>query len=193
LTASGWQSTEGSLVGISFVVDRTNYRELPQLLAFCIANGIPQLVLPISRAHQTGDPLSYLDGAKREILSRGLHDIGRPHNVQLTIHDPFLWQVFYPDKPFPESGCQAANSMLYIAPDATVYPCPALPFKLGSLLDTTLAQISASQIKRNLRLKLLDSPEECRSCTELPQCLGGCRGRGYVLQGSCDAADPACR
>jgi GeoRSP system SPASM domain protein len=189
LATAGWA---GLPPGICFAVDDTNYLELPGLLSFCLDQGITQLVFPIFRA-TPGAPLSYPDARQREILTRELRLADRPASLRLTIHDPFLWKVFYPEKPFPEGGCQAANTMLYIAPDAAVYPCPALPYRLGVLGDSSLAEITASNAKRELRQTLLTPPAECRSCAALLQCSGGCRGRGYVGHACWEAADPACR
>jgi len=194
LAAAGWPWNIPTDIqqGISFPVNNTNCRELPELLSFCMEHGAQQLVFPIFRA-KPGSRLSYPDTRQREWLGREPRVASRPENLRLTIHDPFLWKVFYPERPFPDGGCQAGNTMLYIAPDASVYPCPSMPFRLGNLNESSLTEITAAPEKRRIRQQLLAAPAECATCAVLPQCLGGCRGRGYVRYASWDAADPACR
>jgi len=114
-------------------------------------------------------------------------------DMKLTIHDPFLWKVFYPKVEFPEGGCQAANSMIYISSEGDVYPCPSLPLKLGSFSKNALKEMMASSQKKKLREILAGPPEGCNDCAEVKQCAGGCRGRAYVLAGSPGFPDPSCR
>lgn len=194
LAAAGWfrSAPAGLRQGISFAVDGSNCRELPGLLAFCRDCDVQDLVFPILRAGQ-GDPPACPGARERAVLARELPSTASPVDLRLTIHDPFLWKVFYPERPFPEGGCQAANTMLYFAPDGGVYPCPALPYRLGTLGATTLAEITASSAKTQLRRTLGTPPQECLACADLSQCHGGCRGRGYLAHASWNEADPACR
>jgi GeoRSP system SPASM domain protein len=119
--------------------------------------------------------------------------VGGVNDLKLTIHDPFLWRAFNPSIPFPQGGCQAANTMIAISPDKGVYPCPTLPVRLGNLEDETLVEILASPQKKDFRRSLLSFPEACRSCAEVDICKGGCRGRTYVKHDSLDEIDEACQ
>ncbi|MBI5441511.1 MAG: SPASM domain-containing protein [Deltaproteobacteria bacterium] len=190
--ADWWRDVLDVPLGVSFRVGSDNWRELPELLSFCDAEGVSQVVFPIPRA-RGGAPESYPDASARELLALTLPVADQRPRVRLTIHDPFLWKVFYPERPFPEGGCQAANTMLYIAPDAAVHPCPALPHPLGRLGEDSLAEIFGGERKRAVRQRLGTPPAECRPCAALPHCLGGCRGRGYSHGSSWEVADPACR
>ena len=82
---------------------------------------------------------------------RSLEEIGGVVGLRLTIHDPFLWRAFNPGIPFPQGGCQAANTMIAISPDRGVYPCPTLPVRLGELDSLSLKQIIASPAKKEFR------------------------------------------
>ncbi len=126
-------------------------------------------------------------------MSSALERSGGSGAIAVTIHDPFLWHAFYPGRPFPQGGCQAANTMIAVAPDGAVYPCPALPFSLGSVAEMPLKEILASPGKRSLRAKLLEPPADCAECQERTVCRGGCRGRGVALHGTLDGIDSACR
>jgi len=180
----------GPLAGISFDVGKDNYREIPDVVSFCLGNGIRDLVFPIQRLTGARDVFCLAEKERTELIERlGALD---HRAIRLTIHDPFLWQVFYPDIDYHEGGCQAANSMLYVSPDLIVYPCPAMPVLLGDLHDTTLREIIQSEKKKELRRSLLDPPGECALCGRAGACLGGCRGRAFAALSSLDKRDPAC-
>ncbi len=185
------QGKEGLNCGVSFEVGQGNYREIPDVVSLCIDNGIRDLVLPIQRL-ETGKEVFCLGKREGEEISRRLGGIDHG-KIRLTIHDPFLWAVFFPNTDYHEGGCQAANSMLYISPSYKVYPCPAMPLELGDLNITTLREIVLSEKKKKLRNALLSPPGECAECDSASKCLGGCRGRAYALTGALDRRDPACK
>lgn len=179
-------------VGVSCPVTRENWRELPAIIAGCRERGCNRLVLPMQRLYTEKRPF-LLSRDEQNELERALAAMGGPKDLKLTIHDPFLWRAFNPGVPFPQGGCQAANTMIAVAPDGGVYPCPTLPVRLGELGVASLAEILASARKKDLRRSLLLQPEACGECPEVSACKGGCRGRSYVLHGSLDGVDDACR
>jgi GeoRSP system SPASM domain protein len=179
------------VMGISFTVTKENWRELPALVTFCREQGIPRLVLPMQRLYNAEIPF-FLDRREQRTLAASLAAAGGVEGMNLTIHDPFLWRAFNPGVPFPQGGCQAANTMLAIAPNGDVYPCPTLPVRLGNIGEASLKEIVVSSGKKEFRRRLLEHPAGCRGCTELAECRGGCRGRAYVNHGSLEKADAAC-
>jgi GeoRSP system SPASM domain protein len=185
------QLTGSIPVGISFSVTRGNYHDLPAVLSFCINNGVAYLVLPMQRVMFERDCF-YLTRQEGQDLAARLRGITIPPHLKLVIHDPFLWRVFYPSVAFPDGGCQAANTMLYISPEADVYPCPTVPIVIGNLAGASLKEIIRSEEKNDVRKKLIAAPQGCRDCNELDQCRGGCRGRAYTIHHSWGYADPAC-
>lgn len=176
--------------GISFLVNQENWQELPQVVTFCLEQGISSLTLPMQRLYRD-EPLFMLSAREQSIHTELLAKLDYSA-LRLTIHDPFLWRAFNPTTPFPGGGCQAANTMLAISPNGTVYPCPTLPVTLGSLNTTTLAEILSSAAKKDMRSMLCQPPPPCADCEELNQCRGGCRGRTYLLKGTICDIDPAC-
>ncbi|UFS70312.1 SPASM domain-containing protein [Geomonas sp. RF6] len=181
----------GMPTGVSLPLHAGNCREIPEIIRFCLQHGIGELSFPIARA-VAGRGVFFLNPAERRFLADALREMELDRGLRLTIHDPFLWKIFYPDKAFPEGGCQAANSMLFVTPEGEVCPCPALPYALGNLGDTTFSAIAKSPQKREVRKALRRFPEECLECAALPTCFGGCRGRGYAAALTFDAADPGC-
>ncbi|GLI38597.1 GeoRSP system SPASM domain protein [Geobacter hydrogenophilus] len=189
LDAEEWAETAS--VGISFAVTSRNWRELPDLVRQCPGYGITRLVLPMQRLYGDEPPF-FLTVREQQELADALDSAAGASKLTLTIHDPFIWRAFNPGVPFPQGGCQAANTMIAIAPDGGVYPCPTLPVRLGTVGEASLREIIASAAKKELRQKLLEHPGACRECKELAECRGGCRGRAYVVHQSLEGEDPAC-
>lgn len=189
---SGKRISPQTTPGIAFSTTRANWRELPGVVCFCKKNDIERLVLPMQRLYCNEHPF-YINSQEQQELTRTLTETDGVGGLNLTIHDPFLWRAFNPTIPFPQAGCQAANTMIAIAPDGGVYPCPTLPVKLGRINDDSLKTIISSPAKKQFRRSLLEPPGECRECIEIAVCRGGCRGRGLVLQGSLDSIDLACK
>lgn len=179
--------------GISFRVTSGNWREIPDLFRYCLDNGIYRIVFDMQRLY-AGETPFYLDSTEQSELSEKLTGFSSISELNLTIHDPFLWRAVYPGKPFPQGGCQAANTMIAVCSDDSVYPCPSLPVNLGKIgAGLRLKAIIASDAKKSLRGLLLKEPASCRGCAKTEICLGGCRGRGLVVFGSLDGIDVACR
>lgn len=176
--------------GLSFNIDRGNWRDIPELVSLCLDEGVSELVFPIQR-HQAGEDCFFTTPAERVDLGSRLLSVALG-GIRLTIHDPFLWDVFFPGTDYPEGGCQAANSMLYITSEYTVWPCPVFPSELGDLRKTPLREIVLSEKKKILRVSLLSLPQECVTCGQSLRCFGGCRGRALVHAGSLERADPSC-
>ena len=179
------------LVGVSFSVTRNNYRDLPDVLSFCSDHGIANLVLPMQRLMNETECFS-LSSAERHTLSEQVQQVLKPDGMKIIIHDPFLWRTFYPTVDFPDGGCQAANTMIYISPEADVYPCPSLPVKIGNLTEESLREIICSGRKKDLRNILITVPIDGTACDRAASCLGACRGRAFVMTGSLTCCDPAC-
>ena len=179
-------------LGVSMEIDRHNVVHLPEVLSFCITHGLVNLVLPMQRLTKEMDCFC-LSAAERLELAAALKGMERLRSLKIVIHDPFLWRAFYPSVIFPEGGCQAANTMMYLSPEADVYPCPSLPIRLGSLLKESFKELVLSQKKIELRKVLTAPPKACGDCDELHLCLGGCRGRAYRMMGSLAEPDPVCQ
>lgn len=178
-------------IGASFNVTRENRRTIPDAVSFCLHNNITRLVFPMQRL-TSGEACFYIGREEGQALTAELSKLNI-ESMKITIHDPFLWRIFYPDTSFPGGGCQAANSMIYIASDGNVYPCPSMPIALGNLQDARLKEILSSSSKKELVKSLHNPPQECIGCVELNGCMGGCSGRVFVLSNSLSLRDPACK
>ncbi|HEY5973447.1 MAG TPA: SPASM domain-containing protein [Geobacteraceae bacterium] len=179
-------------IGISWQMHEATASDLPEVVASCAKHGIKQLVIPMQRL-ACGTAPFILEQAALTQLAGKLAEIPSLAGVSATIHDPFLWRAFHNDTPFPEGRCQAANTMLYLAADGRVYPCPEMPVDLGSVLNESLSMIVKGEKRQKVRQRIRELPAGCHCCSVAVACFGGCRGRGLVATGGWDGADPGCR
>ena len=182
----------GLVSGCAYAVGRDNWRTLPELVSTCRSRQLGRLVLPMQRLYRGEEPF-FLNRREQDDLTAALAAVGGISGLKLTIHDPFLWRAFNPEVPFPQGGCQAANTMIAVAPDGGIYPCPTFPARLDPTGSSSLKELLLSRAKKELRRRIVELPEECSDCAELPVCRGGCRGRSYVAYGSLRGIDDACR
>jgi len=181
-----------SVSGISFPLDENNWPYVPQVIHFCSEQGIKRLVFPMQRLYKGEAPFHMPAHGLAEIAAN-LASFQAPPGLRITVHDPFVWRAIFPHTPFPEGRCQAANTMLSIDQNGSVYPCPVMPVSLGNLKEMTLKEIAKGELKKAVRARLLLLPGECAECTAAESCKGGCRGRGERISKTWEALDPGCK
>ncbi len=136
-----------------------------------------------------------LDKSDREYLKRGLETLLAPYGdkARLLVHDLFLHEAL--DLPglgrTEYAGCQAGDSIAFIAADGTVYPCATLPFPLGNVKDESLKDIWAGEARRKLRAEITELPKTCVACELSARCIGACRGLSFA-SGGFGLPDPSC-
>ena len=97
-----------------------------------------------------------------------------------------------PQPPLVGAKCLRHQYSCVIGADGVVTPCVGLTMRLGSVLETPLADIlQNSTIVRRLHnfRETLKGP--CRDCDKADSCYG-CRGAAYQLTGDYLASDPLC-
>jgi len=175
-------------VGVSFDLNINSISDITDLLKLCAENRIKDITFPIQR--YTGE-IFYPDTEASKRLYRELKEID-VEMLNLSIHDPFLWELFHAEENPNKEGCNAAKTMIYISEDFDVTPCPIFPFQLGNLRDMPLKEILSSEKRQEIRKAILTPARECRDCKALNTCTGGCRGRAYMKYNDLNGADPAC-
>ena len=71
----------------------------------------------------------------------------------------------------------SCDGYLVVEHDGNVYPCDFFvsdEWRLGSLLDTSLLQLAASEKRRRFAAAKQAIPDECASCRWISLCRGGC-------------------
>lgn len=191
-----------SATAISFTPDEETIGALPAVLADFAASGARELHLRNVNAvravalkgHVPVPGASQLRAACEEI-GRSTVDLG---GKTLVVHDYFLWASLR-DR-FPDSvrerlefgGCQAGSSLVHVDWDGNVYPCDALPIRLGNLLETPFEQIWRSPARERVFAAIRATPGACERCGAFSGCHGGCRGLAYAACDTLEARDPSC-
>lgn len=181
--------SDNTIANVSFLLNQKNFHEIPAVIAFCIKNRIKELEFPIQRADK--GEIFYPAHSEAEQLAHALKEIPL-ELLKLTVHDPFLWKVFFKREHLEGMGCNGAYTMIYIADNLDVTPCPLLPVTLGNLCSEALKDIFSSFKRREIRKEIIAPPYECRECAIADNCKGGCRGRTYILLETFNKKDPAC-
>lgn len=93
-------------------------------------------------------------------------------------------------------SCGAANSIVSIATDGTVYPCHMLhesEFKMGNIFTADLNRYNLNKDVLTLFQKAnVENIEECHSCEYKYFCSSGCRARAYFKTGTIFSKDSYC-
>jgi radical SAM protein with 4Fe4S-binding SPASM domain len=91
----------------------------------------------------------------------------------------------------PAYRCTAAESLITVMPDGTLYPCRRLPINAGNLHQNSLESLYDGPLFRQLR-DPASVADGCESCVYERLCRGGLRCLAYAGSGSLTAADPGC-
>lgn len=184
---------------MQFTVTRTNYDEIPQLLAlaaekgakaanvfFLVCTGRGQQMTDITPA-QYESMLHYLVTAAAIYQDRLMVRARcAPHFLRLVANDD-------PDSPMMRgatSGCIAGSGYFRITPEGDVTPCPYLATKAGNLRERSLEEIwNSDPIMQSLRMPHYSG--QCGLCSHRQTC-GGCRARAYAATGDLMGDDPWC-
>jgi GeoRSP system SPASM domain protein len=190
----------GDAQAVSFTPDEETILLLPEVLEDFAESGAGELHLPNVNAI-------------RALAARGHIPVPRPEHIRevsekiacnpvplkgkrLIVHDFFLCRLMRDAFPgevenrVEFSGCQAGTRLAHVDWDGNVYPCDALPIRLGNLLETPFERIWRSPERERVVEAIHAAPVDCGSCAAYSGCFGGCRGLAYLASGSADPGKP---
>ncbi len=183
---------------VQTTVTRGNRAELGALVAWAADQGAVSFncyfLVPTGR----GAALSDLSPADYEAvltdLARWEHAYRGRMLVRAKCAPHFMRLVHQTDPESPvlnyETRCPCGTQYCRITPDGKVTPCPYLPEVAGDLKSQPFADVwQSSPLFRRLREGTLQG--KCGACEYRALC-GGCRARGFALEGDVLAADPSC-
>lgn len=90
---------------------------------------------------------------------------------------------------FLDRKCTAGRIVVAVSCNGDVRPCPHNPFSYGNILQEDLRIIWE---KMSAWRSMEYVPDECRECTWLNRCNGGCRTSAKVFSGDWDKKDMWC-
>ncbi len=187
---------------LSFGLDEETIPLLSEVLGEFVECGAEEIHLPNLNA-------------VRSLAERGHVPIVRPEQVlaaaetiagmassldgrRFVVHDYFLWKAIGKVNPLAAgprvefSGCQAGSALAYVDWEGNVYPCDALPIRLGTVEESPFERIWRLPARVRLLASLRSMPSSCGPCGESGECFSGCRGLTYLSTGSFDHPDPGC-
>jgi AdoMet-dependent heme synthase len=187
---------------LDFIVQTTvtkgNRAELGALAAWAADEGAVSFncyfLVPTGR----GAALSDLSPADYEAVLTDLARWERAYRGRMLVRAKcaphFMRLVHQTDPESPvlnyETRCPCGTQYCRITPDGTVTPCPYLPEVAGDLKSQRFADVwRSSPLFQRLREGTLGG--KCGACEYRALC-GGCRARGFALEGDVLAADPSC-
>jgi radical SAM protein with 4Fe4S-binding SPASM domain len=187
----------------SFAPDGASFGRLPALLGAFSRSGASVLHLPNVNAVR-----ALAEGGRVPVPSPGQYEaFDRSPELEsldlgargLAVHDYFLWRILA--RRFPASagerlefgGCQAGGALAYVAPDGGLYPCDALPVRIGSLAgERSFRELWDGPARTAALAAVRATPAGCEGCGALPSCRAGCRGLAHAGGGGIESPDPAC-
>ena len=187
---------------LDFIVQTTvtkgNRSELGALVAWSADEGAVSFncyfLVPTGR----GAALSDLTPADYEVVLADLARWERAYRGRMLVRAKcaphFMRVVHQTDPGSPvlnyETRCPCGTQYCRITPDGKVTPCPYLPEVAGDLKSQRFADVwRLSTLFQRLREGPLEG--KCGACEYRALC-GGCRARGFALEGDVLAADPSC-
>ena len=187
---------------LDFIVQTTvtkgNRAELGALVAWSADEGAVSFNCYFLVATGRGAALSDLAPADYEAVLADLARWERSYRGRMLVRAkcaPHFMRLVHqtdPDSPVLnyETRCPCGTQYCRITPDGKVTPCPYLPEVAGDLKSQPFADVwQSSPLFRRLREGTLQG--KCGACEYRALC-GGCRARGFALEGDVLAADPSC-
>ena len=183
---------------VQTTVTRGNRAELGALVAWSADQGAVSFncyfLVPTGRGAALSDlsPTDY-EGVLTD-LARWEHAYRGRMLVRAKCAPHFMRLVHQTDPESPvlnyETRCPCGTQYCRITPDGKVTPCPYLPEVAGDLTSQRFADVwQSAPLFRRLREGTLQG--KCGACEYRALC-GGCRARGFALEGDVLAADPSC-
>ncbi len=182
LMSVGFSDTEDPAalrLGLSFVINKLNIGELPDLWRYCRERNIfpnLEMMIPNQRAEKQVELLPTREewqAAKLELLELDRHEHG------------FEW---LPYTPLLGCGCLQMYYNLYLTVEGDIRPCAEIQLDGISIHDYTLEEIIKLpffELVRNVDPHLKG---KCHGCEHSHFCIG-CRGMAYTV-GVLDGKDP---
>ena len=180
-------------MGASFVVNKTNSGEIPDIWRFCRENTIYpnlEMMIPNGEAEEMQDDL--LSAREWRELKEGLHSI-----------DKNEFEITWPQHITFCNGCRQMLYNLYITVKGNVRPCSSVHLeRYGISLNVNtmaLRDILKTELFRKIRHIEKHVTGKCGACVHNPSCYG-CRAMAFAygyksgldLNSALASEDPSC-
>jgi radical SAM protein with 4Fe4S-binding SPASM domain len=93
---------------------------------------------------------------------------------------------------FRKKACPAFVNSITVKTDGTVTPCPFVNLKLGNINEQSFDKIVYDAYCNSRLIDFLSIPEECKPCSCVDICGGGCKAFRYQVYGDYKSKDINC-
>lgn len=169
---------------VLFVPDEDTIRLLPTVLGEFARSGAGELHLPNVNAVRALAAKGHVPVSRPEQIREASEAIERLSlalgGKRIVVQDyglcRFLHRAFRSDAEgcVAFSSCHGGSRVAYVDWDGEVYPCDALPIRLGNLHETSFERIWRSSARLRIAEALRASPPDCGMCATYSGCVGGC-------------------
>jgi radical SAM protein with 4Fe4S-binding SPASM domain len=104
-------------------------------------------------------------------------------------HDVYFYGLCT-DSVVEGKGCESCSGIIKVKANGDIFPCPAIPIKLGNIFFDELEDIKNTLLFT--KLKNREFVGKCNSC-EIKQLCGGCRALSQYIFSSCLDEDRWCQ
>jgi len=154
-------------VSISATLGSHNQMYLRELIDLLAERGIYSLGI---------DPIRIVsDNGNSEILANALID-AIEYAMERHVHIHGLWWGVCERLKGKDIGafCGGCGGELSIMPNGEIYPCQAIPIRLGTLDDVETRALFSTNVYHQVAMRVAGNIPECRGCAIEGMCAGGC-------------------
>ncbi|RLB54869.1 MAG: hypothetical protein DRI90_19885 [Deltaproteobacteria bacterium] len=182
---------------VCMVITKLNWREAERVAELSFALGARGLALSrFCPAAAAGDAYAALMPTADQVRTAAVaaattcHSLKLPLATAVTI-PPCVWD--HPEKPPLRVGvCSLVGprTTVTVGPNGTLRSCSLSTETVGSILTEPWELLARRLWDQQLAPARAATIEACRSCAQLPRCLGGCRLSAKTVFGSLNHPDP---
>jgi uncharacterized protein len=196
---------ENIAFGVICVVSKSNYRDLPNVLAHFSSLGLKEVklnpVFELGRAHESSQAVAVTPEEYLEAHSVYLDYVEAADNPVLDENTVYMVRNLASRmRPYRcmRSQCGAGADFLTFTPSGEIYPCSRFrgraTLALGNVASTTRLDgiWKTSPVMSKLSDRKAEAIPECRKCSVKRFCEAGCPLDSYDHFGSFDAVHPWC-
>ncbi len=181
---------------LNFVLHRENHDRLSDAIALAESLGVKRLELANTQFYGWAfENRSWLMPTREQIRDAQRVVSEAQERLRGRMEIAYVLPDYFGEYPKP---CMHGwgNAFLTIAPDGTVYPCPAAAcittLTFENLRDRALREIWEDSDAFRAYRGTAWMGEPCRSCDRKDVDFGGCRCQAFALLGDAALTDPAC-
>jgi len=181
-TVSGISSLVNSGIStyVFIIFMSSNSDKIKEVEAFARGLGAKTIFFPYIKQHSCDD-LHIHDKMKyRELLKYAWENSDKHRSQMLSMIE------------LRGKACPAFVNSITIKSDGTVTPCPFVDLNLGNIKRNKLYSILHNGYKNEELINFLSVPDECRRCSCLELCGGGCKAYRFQTYHDGDSKDINC-